>query len=217
MFRESDAFPFTGLLEAHWQAVRDEYEAVASRLHAWPETQYYEGDWQTFGLYAFGHKRRDNCAACPRTTRLLEQVPGLVMAGFSRLAPGTRITPHRGYDGWAQYVLRCHLGLAVNDRCAIRVGDQTRQWQAGKTLVFCDATEHEAWNLGATERVVLLLDFRNPEFRWRWLNPDLTPEIERYIREQWDDMTLGERTDYWLWRLANVRRRRRRARKGPGR
>jgi aspartyl/asparaginyl beta-hydroxylase (cupin superfamily) len=76
-----------------------------------------------------------------------------------------------------QYVLRCHLGLVVNDRCALCVGS----WQAGRTLVFCDAEEHEAWNRGGTERVVLLLDFRNPEFRWRLLNPDPTPEIERYI------------------------------------
>jgi len=59
-------------------------------------------------------------------------------------------------------------------RGALRAGNETRQWEAGKTLVFCDATGHEAWNLGATERVVLLLDFRNSGFRWRWLDPDLT-------------------------------------------
>jgi hypothetical protein len=88
---------------------------------------------------------------------------------------------------------------------------------AGKTLAFCDATGHEAWNLGATERVVPLLEFRNSGFRWRWLDPDLTPEIERYIRDQWDDLTIGEKADYWLWRIANVHRRRRRVTRGAGR
>jgi len=69
----------------------------------------------------------------------------------------------------------------------------------------------EAWNLGATERVVLLVDLRKSGFRWRWLNPELTPEIERYICDQWDDMTIGEKTDYRLWRIANVHWRRQRA------
>ena len=209
MFRSSAAFEFTSMLEAHWQEVLDEYRGVAGRLTAWPEKQYYNGNWQTFGFYAFGHKRPANCALCPRTTELLERIPGLVMAGFSRMSPGTHITPHRGYDGWAQFVLRCHLGLIVNDRCALRVGSETRAWHEGKTLVFCDATEHEAWNFGNEDRVVLLLDFRNPDFRWRVLNPDLTEEIERYIRDQWGDMSMREKAHYWGWRVANVRRRRR--------
>jgi beta-hydroxylase len=206
MFRRSDDFPFTRLLEESWRDVLDEYRNVAAQVDAWPETQYYEGDWGTFGLYAFGHRQASHCAACPRTTRLVEQIPGMVMAGFSRLAPGTHITPHKGYGGWAEFVLRCHLGLTVNDRCALRVGSETRQWQAGKTLVFCDAVEHEAWNSGDTERVVLLLDFRNPEFRRKLLNPDLTPEMEQYIRSQWRDLGVKQKLHYWLWRAMNVRR-----------
>ena len=142
----------------------------------------------------------------PLTTQLVERIPGMVMAGFSRLAPGTHITPHKGYGGWAEFVLRCHLGLTVNDGCALRVGGETRQWQAGKTLVFCDAAEHEAWNAGDTERVVLLLDFRNPAFRWKLLNPDLTPEIEQYIRNQWSDLSAKEKLHYWLWRASHGRR-----------
>ncbi|TMG93444.1 MAG: aspartyl/asparaginyl beta-hydroxylase domain-containing protein, partial [Betaproteobacteria bacterium] len=96
--------------------------------------------------------------------------------------------------------------LSVNDRCVLRVGSETRQWQEGKTLVFCDAVEHEAWNSGETERVVLLLDFRNPEFRRKLLNPDLTPEMEQYIRSQWRDLSAKEKLHYWLWRAMNVRR-----------
>lgn len=205
MFRSGDDFPFTRLLEDNWQDVLGEYRVIARQMHPWPEKQYYNGDWGTFGLYAFGHKRPANCAQCPRTTWLVEQIPGMAMAGFSRLSPGAHITPHQGYGGWAQYVLRCHLGLIVNDGCTLRVGNETRQWQSGKTLVFCDAVEHEAWNFGDTERVVLLLDFRNPAFRWRLLNPDLTPEIERYIRDQWNDLSVKEKAHYWAWRLMHSR------------
>jgi beta-hydroxylase len=200
MFHSAAEYPFTRLLEDNWRVVIDEYREIAQRMHEWPEKQYYTGNWDAFGLYAFGLKLEANCALCPRTTELLERIPGMVLAGFSRLAPGTHIEPHEGYAGWSRYVLRCHLGLIVNDRCSLRVGDETRQWQAGKVLVFCDATEHEAWNLGDHERVILLLDFRNPEFRRRLLNPHLTPEIVRYMRDQWHDMSLAEKAQYWAWR-----------------
>jgi hypothetical protein len=52
----------------------------------------------------------------------------------------------------------------------MRVGPETRKWPAGKVTIFCDATEHEVWNRGTTERVVLVLDFRNADFGWRLLN-----------------------------------------------
>jgi beta-hydroxylase len=208
MFQRTDDYPFVSILEEHWRDVLAEYRVVAGDMHAWPEKQYYNAGWDTFGLYAFGHKRPANCKRCPRTTELIERIPGMVMAGFSRLAPGTHIRPHCGYGGWAHYVLRCHLGLIANDKCELRVGAETQRWHAGKTLIFCDATEHEAWNFGDAARVVLLLDFRNPAFRWKLLNPDLTAEIEDYIRGQWRDLSVNEKAHYWAWRLMSYCKRR---------
>jgi beta-hydroxylase len=204
MFRRSEDYPFTRLLKANWETICAEAEIVKSRMDVWPEKQLYDGRWDTFGLYGFGSKRTKNCALCPKTTEVIERIPGLQMAGFSRLAPGTHIKPHCGYDGWAQYVLRCHLALKVNDGCALRVGPETRQWQQGKTMVFCDATEHEAWNRGTEERIVLLLDFRNPEFGWKLLNPALTPEIQEFIKQTWNDLTWREKASYFAWRAMNL-------------
>jgi aspartyl/asparaginyl beta-hydroxylase (cupin superfamily) len=205
MYQDAKNYACTRILEDNWQAILAEYEAIASdpAMHDWPEGQLYDGNWDTFGLYAFGKKRVKNCALCPVTTQVVEQIPGMVMAGFSRLGPGTHIKPHVGYGGWAQYVLRCHLGLIVNDGCEMRVGPETRNWQAGKVTIFCDATEHEVWNRGASQRVVLLLDFRNPAFRWRFLNPELTPDMQNFIREQWHDLSLGEKLGYYGWRMLN--------------
>jgi beta-hydroxylase len=205
MYQDAQKYPFLRPLEENWQVILAEYLAVAANpeMHAWPEGQLYDGRWDTFGLYAFGMKQADNCRRCPETTRLVEQVPGMVMAGFSRLAPGTHIKPHVGYGGWAQYVMRCHLGLAVPQGCEMRVGPETRTWQEGKWTVFCDATEHEVWNRGDTERVVLLMDFRNPEFRWRLLNPELTPDMQTFIRQRWHQLTLKEKAGYVAWRALN--------------
>jgi beta-hydroxylase len=205
MYQDPQKYPFLRALEGNWQAILAEYRAIAAgpEMHAWPEGQLYEGRWDTFGLYAFGMKQPANCRRCPVTAGLVERVPGLVMAGFSRLAPGTHIKPHVGYGGWAQYVLRCHLGLAVPEGCAMRVGPETRGWREGRATVFCDATEHEVWNRGAAERVVLLLDFRNPGFRWRLLNPELTPEMQAFIRQRWARLTWRERAGYVAWRAMN--------------
>ena len=94
---------------------------------------------------------------CPITTKLIEEIPGLLSAGFSSLAPGTYIGPHFGYTN---QVLRYHLGLVTPENCAIRVDKETRSWVAGSDFVFDDTQEHEAWNKGESTRVVLLLDFK---------------------------------------------------------
>ena len=161
MFFESTEFEFVSRLESNWLLIRQELEQLQQdQFIAWPEKLLYEKDWKVFGLYAFGKKLKDNCRLCPETTRLVEMIPGMTTAGFSSLAPGTHILPHVGYYN---AVLRCHLGLIVPDECALRVGNQTRNWQEGKCLIFDDTVEHEAWNYDDTARIVLLTDFKNPQ------------------------------------------------------
>src|SRR5262249_34462521 len=134
-----------------------------------PERQLYESGWDVYGLYAFGRKLERNCRRCPETTRLVEAIPNLATAGFSRLEPGTHIKPHVGYP---DTVLPSPPGLIVpQGGCALRVGPETRTWQEGRCLVFDDTTEHEAWNRSDAVRIVLIIDFakegvsfRPPEF-----------------------------------------------------
>jgi beta-hydroxylase len=59
--------------------------------------------------------------------------------------------------------LRCHLALVVPEGdVGLRAGGQTRRWLPGRCLVFDDTIEHEAWNHGATDRVVLIVTFARP-------------------------------------------------------
>lgn len=160
MFYDPHLFEFVAILERHTSVIRQELEQLRQGdFIPWPEKYLYGKGWDTFGLYAFGIKLGKNCELCPQTAQVLQQIPDLVTAGFSSLAPGTHIAPHTGYpDG----LLRCHLGLAVPGDCGIRVGDESKSWSEGKCLVFDDTTEHEAWNRSAQTRVVLLLDFKAP-------------------------------------------------------
>lgn len=151
-------FPFTGDLERAAPAIREELERVmtGSSFLPWPETELYGGRWDVFGLYVAGRRLPANCDRCPSTAAVAARVPGLTLAGFSRLASGAHIRPHVGGD---RGVLRCHLGVVVPPDCALRVGGETRRWEERRCLVFDDTIEHEAWNRSDAARIVLLLDF----------------------------------------------------------
>jgi ornithine lipid ester-linked acyl 2-hydroxylase len=207
MYHDAAQFPFTALLEQNWRAVRAELDALDGHgFIDWPEHSLY-GDrgWKTFGLYAFGQRQPEECARCPQTERLVQQIPGLMMAGFSRLAPGAHIVPHCGYEGYAGHVLRLHLGLEIPDDCAMRVGAETKSWKEGECLVFDDSFEHEAWNRSDRTRTILLCDFLNPlRRRPLILNPKFTPELIGYIeRDYLPTQGLWQRLLWHLWKLAN--------------
>ncbi len=177
MFEPIENHPALAPLQANWRAVRAELDALeGAGFMAWPEHDIYAGDWSVFPLYKFGERLAPTCAACPRTTALIEAVPGMVTAGFSRMTPGTHIKPHTGYTG---AVLRFHLGLTEARDCGLRVGDETRGWHPGSAFVFDDTQEHEAWNRGDEIRTVLLLDFKR--------TPDAVVEVPPHLR----DVTVG--------------------------
>ena len=157
-FLDPADFPFVEILEGNARAIRDELDRLltADRFAPWPEKTLYDKGWDVFGFYWFGDRLSENCALCPRTAEIVERVPDLVTAGFSRLGPGAHIRPHVGYTG---KVLRCHLGLVVPPICELRVGGETRRWEEDRCLIFDDTLEHEAWNRSDEDRIVLLLDF----------------------------------------------------------
>ncbi|MCC4595931.1 aspartyl/asparaginyl beta-hydroxylase domain-containing protein [Xanthomonas campestris pv. phormiicola] len=164
MFLDTTRFAFVATLAAHWRTVLAECDALPDHEYAdWPETGLYNHGWDVYGLYLGGKALLDNCIFCPATAALLKAVPGLRTAGFSRLAPGTVIASHVGYS---DQVLRLHLALRAHGDCGLRVGGQTRRWTPGQCLLFDDTTEHDAWNRGPRERIVLLVDFeRLPQER----------------------------------------------------
>ena len=170
-FFDPDTFDWNALLEANAPAIRQELDGVLELRENLPRFQDISTDqvsittddkWRTFFLYGFGFKAEKNTARCPETTRLVEQVPGMMTAFFSILAPGKHIPAHRGpYAG----VLRYHLGLKVPEprqQCRIRVEDEFRHWEEGRGLLFDDTYEHEVWNDTDGERVVLFMDVLRP-------------------------------------------------------
>jgi hypothetical protein len=167
-------FPLARALEAQAGAIAGEIGALTSfQREAEPIAR--TGDWDVAFFFERGRRDEAACAACPSTARVIDAdtvmrtSAGLVYA--SRLAPGTHIAPHRGPTNIR---LRCHLAITVPEEgdCAIRVGAETRRWEAGRAIVFDDSFDHEAWNHSDTERIVLVVDL--------W-HPDLSPEEIRLL------------------------------------
>ena len=167
----NDEFDWSKLLEDNWEAIRNEAAALLQHDDHLPniediqpqeEALNKDNKWKTFFLYGFGIKSQMNCEKCPVTTKVLEQIPGMLTGFFSILYPGKHIPAHKGiFKG----IVRTHLGLIVpenNGECRMRVGNETIRWQNGKAVFFDDTYRHEVWNDTDGIRIVLLLDTIRP-------------------------------------------------------
>lgn len=169
-------FPGAAMLERDWRAIRDEATRFLGaldrvpRVHEIVERQDDLSDhdkiaWKYVSLRAFGTDHAANQALCPKTARLILAMPEIINAGFSILDPQKHILPHKGpYGGFLRY----HLGLVVprddhgQEQGVLRVENTINRVKEGRGLLFDDFREHEAWNHGATPRVVLIVDVPRP-------------------------------------------------------
>jgi beta-hydroxylase len=163
-------FEWAAGVEAAYPDVRAEVEALLQGPTEIPHIedvtggipQGNEGPWRSFILMHQGRWIDWNCARCPATTALVRSIPGLTMAGFSVLEPGTHITEHRGPNKGA---LRYQLGVIVpgeDGDCRIRVGDEMLIWREGEGVAFDFTVPHEAWNDSDGIRVLLMLEVVTP-------------------------------------------------------
>lgn len=167
-------FEWARRIEAGYPEIRAEVDDL---LHGPTEIPHIEdvtggipqgniGPWRSFVLMHQGRWMDWNCERCPRTTELVRSIPGLTMAGFSVLEPGTHITEHRGPNKGA---LRYQLGVVVPGDygdCRIRVGEDMLVWQEGEGVMFDFTVPHEAWNDSDGIRVLLMLEVITPGLPW---------------------------------------------------
>jgi aspartate beta-hydroxylase len=178
-FYDRAEFSWTGALEAETDAIREELLAVMREDGAFQPyveddptrppgefgTLKNNPDWSAFYLIKGGDMVA-GAGRCPKTMAALKSTPLTDAPGrtpsvlFSLLRPGTRIQPH---NGQINARLICHLPLIVPPGCGLRVGNETRPWVMGETLIFDDTIEHEAWNDSGETRVVLLFEIWRPE------------------------------------------------------
>ena len=105
-------------------------EATEVYLHQknwvdWPEKDLYanNGSWEIYPFYAFGIWVNQNCNKCPTIYNYLKSIKGLKLATLSKMTPGMKLKPHRGWGKHSNNVIRCHYGLIVPKGCYISVSD----------------------------------------------------------------------------------------------
>ena len=168
---DKSVFPWIADFENNWERIRAELDEVLKTRDQLPcfhevsrdQKNVSLGDnWKVFALYVLGKQFAPNCALCPETTRLLEQVPNIRNAMFSILSPRYHIPPHQGPTN---ALVRIHLALKVpqdNTNCKIRVGEEFFTWKEGECTVFDDFYDHEVWNDTDEYRAVLFFDVDRP-------------------------------------------------------
>lgn len=188
-FYDRDLFPWFDEIEAATGDIRAELEAVLEEPGAF--SPYVTGHanrpkkdedgmlnnpaWSAYYLWKNGEPVAENAARFPKTMAALRNAPLALVPNrspsilFSLLRPGAHIPPH---NGLVNTRLVCHLPVIVPGKCRFRVGNDTRDWVAGKGWAFDDSIEHEAWNGSDRTRVILLFDV------WR---PELTEEERRLV------------------------------------
>ena len=196
-FFDIDAtYPALRLLDRNVAVIREELLAVLKdearipRYHEISKAETYisgtvdpERSWRVFMLAHVSGGIPTNQARCPRTSALLDEIPGLLQAFFSILDPGKSIPAHDGpYLGYLRY----HLALLVPhvDPPSMRVKDQVHTWQEGRSILFDDSWNHQVYNTSPERRVVLIVDVVRP-MAWRFhaVNWLVTRILARYSEE----------------------------------
>ncbi len=179
-FYEPVDFPWISSMLALLPAMRSEWDAISraggggfSPYVQTPENRPSPNNpllnspaWTALHFWRSGEIVEENARRCPATMEALSHAPMPRMPGrspnahWSRLLPGAHITPH---TGMLNTRLICHIPIKTAPGCTLRVGSETRGWEAGVPLIFDDSMEHEARNSGNEERVVLLFEIWRPE------------------------------------------------------
>jgi len=159
-------FPWTRTLEDHYLEIKHELAAYVESRPSLPD--YFDGlrpmaspgTWKFISL-AHYNRKEPLTEQFPRTWELLQNVPRMTShVGFSMLAPGARIRRHTGP---LNIRLVMHLGLDVPAGTSLRVANESRTWQEGKTLIFDDSFLHEVAHTGTEPRTILLVCFYHPD------------------------------------------------------
>ena len=131
----------------------------SGKQEGWTTAWADDGSWLNFGLGNDGHELDGASDLCPVTCALLRRVPGVTVAGFSKVLAGGRIQPHT--DGAAGLSAgRKAMHLCLEGKSWLRVGRTWYLQRPGRIIVFDPEVQHEVVNPSAHDRTLLYINFR---------------------------------------------------------
>lgn len=164
-------FPWVPYLEANAAVIRKEAVNILQDRMSVPSIREVspdhdkialDGKWRSFFLWGYGVRVTANCARCPETAQILENIPGLLTAFYSVMLAGAHVPRHTGPT---KAILTTHLGLSIplrREACHMQVADRDIVWEQGRVVIFDDMYPHEVWNDTDEDRIILLLHIKRP-------------------------------------------------------
>lgn len=218
-YLSSDHFADLKVLEANWEVIRDEAQALADKGLIKVSAEYndagfnsfFKVGWKRFYLKWYEDGHPSAAELCPRTTALVRGLDSVKAAMFTELPPGSRLVRHR--DPYAGS-LRYHLGLSTpnSEACFIDVDGQRYSWRDGQSVIFDETYIHWAQNNSGSDRIILFCDIERPmRYRWaqalnRWLGRTLMTAASS-PNESGDETGGINRLFRFVWLAGQYRRR----------
>ncbi|MCA8970392.1 MAG: aspartyl/asparaginyl beta-hydroxylase domain-containing protein [Planctomycetes bacterium] len=143
--------------------VEEVHTLADEEYEAWIDTNAYSGNWQVFPFFVAHaaanqvYDMESNRRRCPRTAALLEPLPRVHIASFSRLLPGTRLPPHTDFP--KEGILRIHVGLRGGEHAKFELDGEVVKLKPGELLIFDHSLPHTSYNDGTAPRDLLLVDY----------------------------------------------------------
>ncbi len=161
-----DIYPELEILKRNNNVIFEEIaKTEVKNWEEWPEKELYEDNkWKMIPFIGFGVRVQKNCDKYPETMKIIDSIPGVKTALFSRLSPNTKLTPHRGWKELSNYTLRCHYGVKVPEKCKICVEGECRPVLNNEIVIFDDSKTHWAENNSDEDRIILIIDIPRPYY-----------------------------------------------------
>jgi beta-hydroxylase len=170
-------------IQNNWETIREEvlnlYQQRYFEQTKKPESQasydigfrtFFKYGWSKFYIKWYGYTHDSAKKLCPKTVRILEQIPSVNGAMFTVLPPSGQLTRHLDPIACS---LRYHLGLDTpnSDDCFINIDGVSYSWRNGKALLFDETYPHFARNDSDQPRLILMCDVERPmNFIGRFIN-----------------------------------------------
>lgn len=134
-------------------------------FYSWDSSQQQDGkdNWLNYPLIYRGKIIGQAKEMCPETCQLLRKIPGINVAGFSRIKAGTRIYPHSDTTGLTTGTLAYHLGLIGEANLFVISSDGQHLHQhhePGKVVIVNTNKKHYVENPYHEDRIILYIDFK---------------------------------------------------------
>lgn len=161
-FHEARDYPWCTRLQEHASEILQELRDKA-KVASWQDMGDSVGlsaEWRSLTLMK--HGLWADRGHFPRTEAVFRGLPEVrpMELFFARMPPHTEILPH---SDETNFLLTSHLGLELEEgTCTLTVGEHSRAWQKGASMVFDHSYIHSASNASDKDRDVLICRFWHP-------------------------------------------------------